>query len=325
MVAFKQIIGVLAFVTVIFTFAEVYLSFNKLWKRKHEAIVAESISVYAQFISLSTGFVITVHYLMNKEWQGFLDSTFFLIFAIFQFLVGIGLWVSFKREFGIWTLLKKSLQFEKSEVGYLAKLLFNPARCNKILKILESVAIIDKSLDEREKTFIECFAKEWNLRFSLDKAKEKLGNERHVNFLQVRKDMTDFLKTNPPVKQVLGLGDTIKVLIKLDKKISEEEKQVCDEILGFINHYIDKDTVQRRYFIAVIPQNKDEEKNIRSTFPLLKRENFKGGYGFIDGPFFTKNFASAMSKKYNRLKSLCLIVPDDEIYMSDIQERCEIS
>ena len=49
---FQKVISVLAFSLLGSSVAEVYLKVNQVWKRKHEPVVAESISVSGHLISL---------------------------------------------------------------------------------------------------------------------------------------------------------------------------------------------------------------------------------------------------------------------------------
>lgn len=58
----KKVVYVLAFLSIGFSLTEVYLTSNKLWKRKHDNEVAESVSVMAGFMAIIPGFFFALNY-----------------------------------------------------------------------------------------------------------------------------------------------------------------------------------------------------------------------------------------------------------------------
>lgn len=59
---FQKVVYVLAFASIGFTFTRAYLASNKLWARKHESKVAESISVTAELIGLIPAIIFALNY-----------------------------------------------------------------------------------------------------------------------------------------------------------------------------------------------------------------------------------------------------------------------
>ncbi|NEQ67947.1 MAG: hypothetical protein F6K21_21070, partial [Symploca sp. SIO2D2] len=105
---FQKVISILAFLSIGFSLTEVYLTVNQIWKRKHERVVAESISVSANLVSLIPGFIFSLNFLLQGEYIGLIDSTLFAGLAIFYIFVGMSLWVEGERKKGLWTLIKQT-------------------------------------------------------------------------------------------------------------------------------------------------------------------------------------------------------------------------
>ena len=121
---FQKVISVLAFLSIGFSLAEVYLTMNPIWKRKHERIVAESQSVTGNLLSFTIGTIFAINSLFTKEYGSFIDNILFNGLAFFYILVGMSLWVPGERKKGFWTLIKETLNFERKEAGDLAKSFF---------------------------------------------------------------------------------------------------------------------------------------------------------------------------------------------------------
>ncbi|MEH2122780.1 tellurite resistance TerB family protein [Nostoc sp.] len=162
----KQLIFYLTFASLGFTITDIYLRANKLWKRKHDKTVAESISITAMFVSIVPGSVFTLNYLFVGQWQGFIQEALYLLLVTFNISVGIELWVPGERHKSFFTLLKQALNLERKEVGDLAIALFKPPQHKTIIDILCQIALIDERLDERERKFIDTFAQKWGIEFS---------------------------------------------------------------------------------------------------------------------------------------------------------------
>ncbi|MGD1711930.1 hypothetical protein [Dapis sp. BLCC M172] len=140
---FQKVVSILAFLSIGFSLTEVYLTANQIWKRKHERVVVESISVTAQLVSLFPGFIFALNYLFNGEYVGLIDTVLFAGLAVFYILVGMSLWVPGERQKGLWTLIKETLNFERKEAGDLAKSFLKPSGAKKIINILSQVAMYD--------------------------------------------------------------------------------------------------------------------------------------------------------------------------------------
>lgn len=106
---------------------QIYLTTNKLWKRKHERAVAESISILGEFAGLIPVTLLTVKFVLDGQWEGAVDGILWVLGATVAVLIGSGRWVEGRRDHGFFRLLVDSIRVERGEVGYLRSLSCAPA------------------------------------------------------------------------------------------------------------------------------------------------------------------------------------------------------
>ena len=81
-----------------------------------------------------------------------------LALTLFFLAIGIGFWVSVRRGENLWTKIKRALKLEKEESLDLISALIRPSGARIMLDVLQKLAVIDKNLDDREKSFIPCYS-----------------------------------------------------------------------------------------------------------------------------------------------------------------------
>jgi len=310
---FKTIISFIAYASLGFTFMEVYLTLNKLWKRRHERKVAESISITGKFIGFFTSTVFVLNFSFSQHWQGAINAFFWVFAAIVQIFIGAGVWVAGQRKIGFWTLVRKSLRLERKEAADLAKSFFRPSQAHKVIGILSKVALIDEVLDESEKEFIQQFAESWNIHFDWEEFTRQNGQDNPITFSELRDSMVEYLYTLPPIDQVSQLGDVLNMLVRIDGVISEEEELVLEELMGLIKQYEDDDPSTVLYSIAIVPQSKEQEEAILRTMPTLHKSEVAGGHAFLVGPFHSRKYAQIVCNKYRMHKCFSVVVEMEEI------------
>jgi len=297
----QKVIYVLAFVSLGFSFAEVYLKLNKLWTRKHETVVAESISVTAELMGMLPGLIYALNYFFERQWQGMLDELSYLVLGGFTILIGIKLWVEGERKKGLWTLLKEALQQDREEAGNLAKSFLKPSGAQKIIKILGQIALIDEVLDPREKEFIQSFADNWNIDFDWEELTSKRTDSSNVSYVNLRQDVADYLATTPPSKQVSQLKDVITALVNIDEEVSEQEQLILGELNGLFSLYLDKHHNLEVYHVVVVPRSDRQEEVIATSFPELSQYSVIDGHAYHSGPFYSKQYAQIICEQYRSL------------------------
>ncbi len=308
---FKVIIKYIAFGAVGITLFEAYLSVNKLWKRKHEKVVAESISISAVFIGLFSGLFYSVDLLLNRAWPSLVDQIVWLLFAAFQLFVAIGFFVVGGRNTNIFKLIIKAFKQDKKEVGDLAKAFLRPSGAKYIIEILTYLATIDEQLDKVEKEYIEKFAKDWKITIDWNKVIAQLDRAKISNLSDMRKLMNKYLDTYPPKEQVSQLMTVMYELAKLDDDFSENEQLILDELDGLKRNYFNEGEEASFFYISLVPQDEAEEVSIIELYPKLeKRKQPSGHLIFLDGPYYSSKYAITMSEKYRNIKLYCAVIED---------------
>lgn len=309
---FKSIISFVAYASLGFTFMEVYLTLNKLWKRKHERKVAESISITGKFIGFFTSSVFVLNFAFSQHWQGAINSFFWVFAAIIQIFIGAGVWVTGQRKTNFWDLVKRSLKLERKEAADLAKSFFRPSQAHKVIEILSKVAMIDEVLDNSEKEFIQQFAESWNIHFDWEEFTRENGKDNPITFSELRDSMVEYLYTLPPTDQVSQLGDVLNMLVRIDGVVSEEEELILEELMGLIKQYEEEDPSTVLYSIAVVPQTSEQEKAILKTMPTLRKSQVAGGQAFLIGPFHSQKYAQIVCNKYRMHRCFSVVVEMEE-------------
>ncbi|MDJ1184360.1 hypothetical protein [Roseofilum casamattae] len=306
MEAFEKIISILAFLSIGFSLAEVYLTVNQIWKRKHERAVAESISVTANLVSLIPGIIFALNYLLQGEVIGLIDTTLFGGLAVFYILVGMSLWVEGERRKGLWTLIKQTLNLERKEAGDLARSFFKPSGAKKVISILSQVAMIDEVLDDREKQFIQNFADNWNIKYSWDDLQSNRPAGASLNLIALRQDVRDYLATSPPHKQVSEFNDIINTLVNIDEEVSEQERLIIGELEGLFSAYINQGSNPAQYHVIVVPQN-DRQLQVVMNLSELSEYEVAEGTAYHSEPFYSKEYADIISQGYRSLNLLSIV------------------
>ncbi|EAY30824.1 tellurite resistance TerB family protein [Microscilla marina] len=306
--SFKTIISLIAYVSLGFTFMEVYLTLNKLWKRRHDRKVAESISITGKFIGFFTSSVFVLNFSFAYHWQGAINASFWAFAAVVQIFIGAGLWVVGQQKAGFWTLVKRALKLERKEAGDLAKSFFRPSQAYKVIEILSKVAMIDEVLDDSEKEFIQQFAELWDIHFDWEEFTKENGQHSPISFTELRNAMVEYLHTSPPTDQVSQLGDVLNMLVRIDGVVSEEEELVLEELMGLIKQYEDEDPSTVLYSIAIVPQSAEQEQAILQTMPTLRKSQVAGGHAFLIGPFHSQKYAQIVCNKYRMLRCFSVVV-----------------
>lgn len=304
----KSIIGVLILFAVGFTFIEFYLKINKIWKRRSDPQVAASQSLIALFISAFTSLVWLLNYYFTRDWEGVGEYGIFLIESVILMTIGAGLYVRGNRIKGIsiWSLVKKALKVEKDEANYLLKTIMKPSNSDVILKILFQLALIDEHFAEEEKKLIKAFAKEWDLNIdSLDNIKADPNQQNR--FLKLKETLNNYLSLYPSKEQVSQLKDLMQAIVAADSQQSDDEKRVMSELIPEIEHYIDPDKNIPKFFVIVVPQSEEQEKQAASLSPEAEKVHTAGGIAYAVESYYSKVFAELMCERY-RNENLFTIV-----------------
>ncbi len=299
---FRQILHILVISSVGFSVLNVYLTINKLWKRKHLKVVADSISVAGRLVAFVGGSILGLNLLLDAEWLGGTNRMLFVILAILQTFIGIGFWVESESGKNFFQLLRDSLRDERKESAELAKSFFRPSHAELVLDILTEVALIDEVLDPREREFIQAFADSWKIKISWEEIEKRLAKGQ-FSYDKLRENMILYLKTHPPHFQTSQLADLLNMLVNIDEEVSEEEDLILAELTGLIHGYMHAGEAQKHYEVALIPQDKLQEEEMALLLKdISKKSELAGGYAFRLGPFYSQKYAQVICDKYREME-----------------------
>ncbi len=116
---FESVLAAFAYVGVAIAIVKAYRVANKIWIRKHERVVAESISVAAAVLGLLTAAPFLVKHSLAGDLSSSVRTLTGLVMSCFFLSIGVGSWVRGSAKEGFWRLLVRSLRLESREAGAL--------------------------------------------------------------------------------------------------------------------------------------------------------------------------------------------------------------
>lgn len=290
-------IDVLVTMAVLLTTARMYLQVNKLWTRKHETVVAESISIAANMLGMCVHIPFMARFLLiDNNIPAAINSLIIFTGLTTMSVIGTGLWVRSNRGVGLFTLFLRSLNLERKESGNLIHALLEPSGADKILTILKKLSAIDNEIDEKEIALIEKFSDEWQIEH-LDL---KPGPVKDVTSLSdLRHCMDEYLRISPPKEQAAAVSDLMRSLVEIDGNVHQEEALILGEMEGMIEQYVLGDDGDRdMYEVLIVPQSDSQFDAAKELLPNVEYELHRGGKAMVGGKFFSKEYAEAMCQKY---------------------------
>lgn len=297
-ITFEGFIRIWARVALVLVIAEAYLTINKIWIRKHERVVSESVSVSAQLLALATSVPFIGLYIMEGAYEGAIGDGIFIIVNIIMIAIGIGLWVEGRRGQGIWRNMKKALNLEKGEAHTLLANFFKPVGATQVIRILHGLANIDNDFDEKEIQFIKAFADEWDIDisdlFSQDTASGVDGGE---SFAELRTLVQDYLRLSPPREQAGHLRDVLSSLTSIDGNVSSDEELIMEELGGLIDDYVGK-TKSAGFAVMIAPQSRAQEIALREILQEHVKEQRLGGEVYTVGHYYSHAYADMVCSWY---------------------------
>ncbi len=279
-----------------------YLLVNKLWLRKHEKIVAESVSMVAWLLSLIVnGLFFAKFAIIDNDRAMALCFGTYLLTAIIVIAIGSGVWVGGNRGNSFVALIINALKLERSESVEIFKTLLKPKGATQLLTILHQTAAIDKNIATQEIGVIKQFVAHWNLESSYLELQQSV-DASSVTLDNLRDSIKKYLDMKPPRDQAAELVDVLKFTIEADKKVAKEEALILAEATGMINHYVNESNSRLPgYEILLVPQDKDQIDRIRDILAGAEPVDRRGGIAFVAGEFHSEEFAEEICNKYSAL------------------------
>lgn len=273
-----------------------YLNVNKMWSRKHERPVAESISVAAMIIAITINVPFFIKFAFidgmaipaARHAMG-LGEAFFLV------AVGSGVWVRGGAGKGFFRLLASALRLERRESADLVKAFLQPPFKREIMRILSGLVTLDKNVDETELKLIQEFARQWKIEVSDFSAGPRADG---ASILDVRNSVITYLACQPDTEQASQLEDIMRLVGNADGEVTSEEAIVLQEIQGMIESYVGGNSTTANFEVLLVPQNEEQIDAVRTLLPDASIVERRGGSVFLIDRFYSEEYAESVCRKY---------------------------
>lgn len=279
-----------------------YLKVNKIWSRKHHREVAESISITAALLSLFTTLPFLLKFLVvDRDFVAagrfFLSLLGFFVF----FLVGIGLWVARDERRNLWSLLMRSLNMERAEMGYLVRTLKSPREARPVIRVLQALACADENLDPRERDIVESVAR------SLGVEPDSILHGEHPDLEAGREAFAEFLALKPAQERVARVLDLARMLARADKDVSPAERTLLAELEAMAR--AERSGLEPRWEVLLVPQDAEERALIEARLPGAAPVRRGGGTVYVASAFHSDGFARAACEPWRKLDIFATVEP----------------
>jgi hypothetical protein len=271
-----------------------YLIINKLWKRRATREVAESISIVAALLGLSTSIPFLIHFMwIEQSWAGAIKTSIAIVTGCVFVAIGSGIWVPEYRRMGFRRLFLRALNLERKESTHLLKQLVQPKGADRILKVLTDLASVDGHVDEKEAALIRDFAREWRL-----EEPDLEGTPDHVDLMDLRASVERYLEVGPPPKQAGQLMDLLQLLAEADDRVTWQEAVALEEVGGMLGRYVAGEDQTGTHEVLIVPQNDRQVEAVRTLLPDREEKILRGGQVFSVGQYFSERYAEVVCQKY---------------------------
>ena len=295
---FEKLIGILVSSALIFSVIKGYLTVNKIWKRKKNEEVANSISIVAAMLGFAVGFPFLLNSLIiTQDYFSAAKSVIALFLATVFTLIGTGYFVDKNRGIGFFKLLGLALKLEGKESGDLITDMIRPKGARKLIDILHKLAAIDDDIAQEEIDLINQFAEKWGI----DIPELQPGKVKNVTSLVELKSLVQsYLDEGPDTEVAEGLVDLMNLMAEADDEVTKEEEMAVAEFTGMIAYYVssEKGGDIEMFEVSIVPQGDEQMNSVRELLPDLDIVESRGGRVFKVGKYFSEDYAEAVCSKY---------------------------
>ena len=274
------------------------MTVNKIWKRRKNEEVANSISIVAAMLGFVVGFPFLLNALIiTNDYFNAAKSVIALFLATVFTLIGTGYFVDKNRGVGFFTLLGRALKLEGKESGDLISDMIRPKGARKIIDILNKLAAIDDDIAQEEIDLINQFSEKWGI----DVPDLTPGKPQEVtNLVELKGLVQSYLDEGPDTEVAEGLVDLINLMAEADDEVTEEEAMAVAEFTGMISHYVsqEKGGEMEMFEVSIVPQGDQQMEAVRELLPELEIVESRGGRVFKVGKYFSEDYAEAVCEKY---------------------------
>lgn len=297
-----------------FAFVVTYLKVNKVWIRRYDRNVADSISVTAVVLGLVFNTLpsfVKFTFIEPDFAQAGKEGVKLLAAGVF-FAIGIGLWARRGQRRGVFGLIRRAFKLEAREAADLARAFVRPVGADTIIRILEQVASLDAGNADRKRRFIDTFARAWQIDLDDDPVRLRAGvdvADREQLFIGLRQNVSAYLRLHPPQEQAGHLLDVLRVLADLGEQQAPEELGMLAEVEGLLNHYLRRKQSDEAFDVIVVPQSDARRQAIQTILTEARPEQRNGGEVFVVDRYYSKVFAGMICRRYREMGFFTAVDP----------------
>lgn len=244
----------------------IYMSLNKIWRRRHEPEVVDSISFCAKVFNVILLIAIVISLSYSFDLIFFLLFMSWLITEFFYALVAAGLWA--RNECSSKDNLKRALRLDRQESFALVKDFLNMSQVEIIYELLCMIAFVDGDFDPAEEKVLRELADEFYLNYdeTIERIKSKFGKMgSHLLMQELKEEIQAFIETKPKMPRAELIKYYTIRLITADEKVTPEEEAISAEINTIIDKYLETHKIKTHYHLLAIPQNQEELNSLEQS------------------------------------------------------------
>ncbi|MCB9949185.1 MAG: hypothetical protein H6842_15390 [Rhodospirillaceae bacterium] len=318
MSAFTSTIDVLVQISPWLGIAASYLVINKAWSRKHIREVAESISITAAtLLALALLPLIASWIFIQGRYIAALAAVIWLVVAVIVILIGSKAWVPDRRKPRFFPRLAAAMKLELRELPALLVGMSRPRGSAEILEILQRLAVVDEDLDPREHRILQMVARSLGLELGEIPARMFSDASRDVD--AIRRAAADYVGLEPRRDQVRQLIDLIEMMAKADRRISDRERAVLEEVVPLLSSYLQDEPTEGERFEVLLQAEMPEQWEAIALLMGKSVDLRQAGAGSVAiGCYHSRRFATLVARQ---LKSRGITATVESVTVSKGSDR----
>lgn len=293
----RPVIKFFASISLIITLVTYYLQWNKVWGVRHERPVAASISLSSNLIALVALVLASLNLIMERAWIPLVEYALSIVSMVYFAVIGAGWWVEGQRKKGLWRLVRESLRNERAHLGDLARSILHPASAGELVDVLVAFALLDDTLDDGERAFVDTFAVAWGVRIDWPSVLARPRGSREERLSGLRATTERYLATSPPTAQAGQVSDVLRKLSTADRGTSPEEEIMLAELTGLLDRYLGNRNAPL-FEVHLVPQSDAQRQAMEAAFPGFEQRSLPSGPVFVAGAYFSRGYAELIRKRY---------------------------
>jgi hypothetical protein len=157
--------------------------------------------------------------------------------------------------------------------------------------------MVDGKLDDREKAFIEVFARSWDLDVDWAAIRVLSAVPANQKYAKLRESIEDYLAGAPPKAQALQVADILSRLVQADEKVTEAETLIGAELTALLEYY-SQEGARVVYEVHLVPQSPAQLQAMAAAYPKMDRRVLPSGTVGVAATCYSAEYAEVVRAEY---------------------------